>query len=75
MLIWKIFISMDLRFGDSRILCFYSEQVFNKWNQFNYNKGMKFCVVSCFESLDLRCEITVMPRDRVSRRDRVASGH
>ena len=65
MLIWKIFVSMDLRFGDSRMLRFCSEQVFDKWNQFNHNKGMKFCVVSCFESLDLRCEIMVMSRDWV----------
>ena len=60
MLIWKIFVSMDLRFGDSRMSRFYSEKVFDKWNQFSHNKGMKFCVVSCFESLYLRCEMTVM---------------
>ena len=30
MLIWKIFVSMDLRFGDSRMLSFCSEQVFDK---------------------------------------------
>ena len=30
MLIWKIFASMDLRFGDSRMLHFCFEQVFNK---------------------------------------------
>ena len=69
MLISKFFPSMDLRFGDSRMLRFCSEQVFDKWNQFSHNKGMKFCVISCFESSDLRCEMTVMPRDRVSGRD------
>ena len=36
------------------MLRFYSEQVFDKWNQFNQNKGMKFWVVSWFKSLDLR---------------------
>ena len=35
---WKIFGSMDLRFGDSKMLHFCCEQVFDKWNQFNYNK-------------------------------------
>ena len=59
---WEIFVSMDLRFGDSGMLRFCSEQVFDKWNQFNHNKGMKFCVVSCFESLDLRCNMKVMSR-------------
>ena len=66
---------MDLRFGDSRKLHFFFEHVFDKWNQFSHNKGMKFCVVSWFESLDLRCEMTVMPRDRVSGCDRVTSEH
>ena len=65
MLIWKVFVSMNLRFEDSRMLCFCSEQIFYKWNQFSHNKGMNFCVVSCFKSLDLRCEMTVMSRDRV----------
>ena len=60
MLIWKIFVSMDLRFGDVIMLHFCFEQVFDKWNQFSHNKGMKFCVVSCFESLDLSYEMTVM---------------
>ena len=69
MLIWKFFASMNLRFEDSRMLRFCSEQVFNKWNQFSHNKGMKFCVLSCFESSDLRCEMMVMPRDWVWRRD------
>ena len=32
MLIWKIFVSMDLRFGESRMLCFCFEQVFDKCN-------------------------------------------
>ena len=32
MLIWKIFVSMDLRFRDSRMLRFCSEKVFDKWN-------------------------------------------
>ena len=53
------------------MLCFYSEQVFYKWNQFSHNKGMKFCVISCFESLDLRCEMTIMSRDRVLGRDNI----
>ena len=65
MLIWKNFVSMDLRFRDSRISCFRSEKVFDKCNQFSHNKGMKFCVVSYFESLDLRCKMKVMSRDRV----------
>ena len=42
---WKIFVNMNLRFGDSRMLRFCSEQVLDKWNRFNHNKGMKFCVV------------------------------
>ena len=75
MLIWKIFVSMNLRFGDSRMLHFCSEQVFDKWNQFSHNKGMKFCVVWRFESLNLRCEMTVMPQDWVSGLDRVVSKH
>ena len=32
MLIWKIFVNMNLRFGDSIILHFCSEQAFDKWN-------------------------------------------
>ena len=60
MLIWKIFVSMDLRFGDSRMLHFCFEHVSNKWNHFSHNKGMKFCVVSRFEPLDLRCKMTIM---------------
>ena len=71
MLIWKIFASLDLRFGDRRMLRFCFEQVFDKWNQFSHNKMMKFYVVLCFESLDLRSKMTVMPRDRVSGHDRV----
>ena len=62
---WKIFVSMDLRFEDSIMLRFCSKQVFDKWNQFSHNKGMKFCIVSYFESLDLRCEMTVITRDQV----------
>ena len=27
------------------MLRFCFEQVFDKWNQFSHNKGMKFCVV------------------------------
>ena len=54
MYIWKNFVSMDLRFGYSRMLLFCSEQVFDKWNQFSHNKGMNFCVVSGFMSLNLR---------------------
>ena len=61
MLIWKIFASMDLRFRDSTMLRFFSEHVFDKWNQFYHNKGMKFYVISHFESLDLRCEMMGMP--------------
>ena len=64
MLIWKIFVSIDLRFGNSRMLSFCSERVFDKWNQLSHNKGMKFCVFSRFESLELRCKMTVMPQDR-----------
>ena len=75
MLIWKIFLNMDLRFRDNRMSRFCSKQVFNKWDQFSHNKGLNFCVVSCFESLDLRREMTVMPLDRVSRRDKVVSEH
>ena len=75
MLIWKIFVSTDLKFGDSRMLHFCSEHVFNKWNRFNHNKGMKFCVFLCFKSLDLRCEMTVIPWDWVSGHDRVVSKH
>ena len=70
-LIWKIFVSMDLRLKYSRMLCFFFEQVFDKWNQFSHNKRMKFCVVSLFDSLYLGCEMIVMPRDRVSGCDRV----
>ena len=61
----EYFVSMDLRFGDSRMLRFCFEQVFDKWNKFNNNKEMRFCVVSCFESLNLRCKMTIMSRDRV----------
>ena len=72
---WKIFVSMNLRFGDSRMLHFYSEHVFDKWNQFSHNKGMNFYVISCFECLDLRCKTTVMSRDRVLGHYRVVSKH
>ena len=51
------------------MLRFCFEQVFDKWNQFSHNKGIKFCVVSCFESLDSRLEMTVMSRDWVLRHD------
>ena len=34
---------------------------------------MKVCVVSHFEPLGLRCEMTVMPLDQVSGHDRVVS--
>ena len=61
MLIWKLFVSMDLRFGDGRILRFFSEQVFDKWNQLSHNKRMKFCIISHFKSLDLRYEMTIIP--------------
>ena len=57
------------------MLCFCFEQVFDKWNQFSHNKGMNFCVISRFESLDLRCEMTVMLRDWVSGGDKVVSEH
>ena len=57
------------------MLRFCSKQVFDKWNQFSHNKGMKFCVILRFESLNLRCEMTVMPQDWVSGLDRVVSKH
>ena len=38
----EYFVSMDLRFGDSRMLRFCFEQVFDNWNKFNNNKEMKF---------------------------------
>ena len=60
---------MSLRFEDNRMLRFCFKHVIDKWNQFSHNKEMKFCVVSCFESLDLGCEITVMSHDQVLGRD------
>ena len=72
---WKIFVTMDLRFGERRMLHFCSKQVFDKWNQFSHNKGLKFCVVSCFESLDLRCKMTVTSWNQVFGLDRVVSEH
>ena len=36
MLIWKIFVIMDFDLEIVECLCFCSEQVFDKWNQFNH---------------------------------------
>ena len=63
--IWKI--------DEFRKLHIYSEQVFGNWKKKIQLQEMKVFVVSHFEPLGLRCEMTLMPLHLVSRRERVVS--